>query len=207
MHDVIISRPLALDEKDPAWLALKKMARIHVRTAQSKATLANHPKLKTAAALITMVTDPINVALLKRAPNLIVIANHAVGFNNIDLAATKARGIVVCNTPEVLTNATAELTISLLFAAARRFEEGTVMIQKKRFLGWHPRLLLGRELAGARLGIVGHGRIGRRSQPKRVPWVWMSCTQVLWAAFLWTTCFAPQTLYQYIARSMPRPRA
>src|SRR5262249_9728871 len=67
---------------------------------------------------------------------------------------------VVCNTPEVLTNATAELTIGLLIATARRFEEGTRLLHARAFRGWHPTHLLGRELAGARLGIVGRGRIG-----------------------------------------------
>ena len=160
MPDVLISRPLALDENDPAWVALKQLARVHVRPEQAKGSLALHPKLKIAIGIITMGTDPVDAAFLKRAPQLAIVANHAVGYNNIDLACARERGIVVCNTPGVLTNATAELTIGLIFAAARRFEEGAAMIRKNAYKGWFPRLMIGRELAGARLGIVGHGRIG-----------------------------------------------
>ncbi len=160
MPDVLVSRPLALDEKDPAWLALKKLARVHVRPTDSRAALAGHPKLKSVIGVITMGTDPVDAAFLRRAPQLTIVANHAVGYNNIDLEATRARDIIVCNTPGVLTNATAELAIGLIFAAARRFEEGVTMLHKNAYKGWYPRLMLGRELAGARLGVVGHGRIG-----------------------------------------------
>ncbi|MBI3556746.1 MAG: D-glycerate dehydrogenase [Deltaproteobacteria bacterium] len=160
MPEVLVSRPLALESGDAAWLALKKIARVHVRTVESKVALTRHPKLKNVAAVITMGTDPVDSKFLAAAPQLAIVANHAVGYNNIDLDAARARGVIVCNTPGVLTNATAELTIGLLFAAARRFGEGVTMIRKSAYRGWHPCLMLGRELAGARLGIVGHGRIG-----------------------------------------------
>ncbi|MBI3543322.1 MAG: D-glycerate dehydrogenase [Deltaproteobacteria bacterium] len=158
---VLVSRPLALEKDDPLWKKLERLARVVVRPVGARQPLASHPELARAAAVVTMVDDRVDAALLAKAPFLRVVANHAVGTNNVDLVAARKRGIVVANTPDVLTNATAELTISLLLAAARRFEEGTRLLREDAFTGWHPRLLLGRELKGARLGIVGQGRIGR----------------------------------------------
>lgn len=112
-------------------------------------------------ALITLVSDPVTEAVIRAAPRLKIIANYAVGVNNIDRAAAAARGIVVTNTPGVLTDATADLTMALLLALARRVVEGDRMVRAGRFAGWAPDLLLGRELKGKLLGIVGPGRIGR----------------------------------------------
>jgi lactate dehydrogenase-like 2-hydroxyacid dehydrogenase len=160
IQEVVVSRPLALEEADPAWVRLGEIAKVHVRPLTSRFGLAAHPRLKHAAGVITMVGDRVDEEFLGRAPLLKVVANHAVGCDNIDFVAARARGILVCNTPDVLTNATAELTIGLMFAVARRFGEGSTLIHKRTFGGWHPRLLLGRELAGSTLGIVGLGRIG-----------------------------------------------
>jgi glyoxylate reductase len=90
-----------------------------------------------------------------------VVANYAVGTNNVDLAAATARGIVVTNTPDVLTETTADLCFALLLAAARRIVEGDALMRRNEFRGWAPELLLGTEVHGATLGIVGFGRIGR----------------------------------------------
>lgn len=112
-------------------------------------------------ALVTLVSDPVTDAVIRAGSRLKIIANYAVGVNNIDRAAAAARGIVVTNTPGVLTDATADLTLALLLALSRRVVEGDRMVRAGKFAGWSPDLLLGRELKGKVLGIVGPGRIGR----------------------------------------------
>jgi glyoxylate reductase len=112
-------------------------------------------------ALITLVSDPVTESVIRAARKLKIVANYAVGVNNIDRAAAAARGIVVTNTPGVLTDATADLTLALILALARRVVEGDRMVRAGGFAGWAPDLLLGRELKGKVLGIVGPGRIGR----------------------------------------------
>jgi glyoxylate reductase len=113
-----------------------------------------------------IVADPavrVNAALLEAAgPQLAAVANFAVGYDNVDLEACRARGVIVTNTPEVLTNATAELALALTLAAARRITEAERELRAGRWTGWDPGDLLGVELAGATFGIVGLGRIGRR---------------------------------------------
>ena len=94
--------------------------------------------------------------------SLRVVANFAVGYDNIDVGACRQRGVVVTNTPDVLTNATAELALGLMLAAARRLGEGERMVRAGRWTGWEPGQLLGRELSGSVVGIVGLGRIGTR---------------------------------------------
>jgi glyoxylate reductase len=112
-------------------------------------------------ALITLVSDPVTEMVFRAGEKLKIVANYAVGVNNIDRAAAAARGVVVTNTPGVLTDATADLTLALILALARRVVEGDRMVRGGRFAGWAPDLLLGRELKGKMLGIVGPGRIGR----------------------------------------------
>jgi glyoxylate reductase len=90
------------------------------------------------------------------------VANFAVGYDNVDLDACRERGVVVTNTPDVLTNATAELAVALMLAAARRLGEGERLVRGKAWTGWHPGQLLGRELSDSTVGIVGLGRIGTR---------------------------------------------
>jgi glyoxylate reductase len=114
-----------------------------------------------AEGLVCLLRDPIGAALIARAPRLKVIANYAVGFDNVDLAAATARGIVVTNTPDVLTEATADLAFALLLAAARRLPEGDALVRAGGFHGWEPDLLLGADVFARILGIVGLGRIGR----------------------------------------------
>lgn len=112
--------------------------------------------------LICLLLDRIDAAFLDRVPSLRVVANVAVGLDNIDVAAATARGVCVTNTPDVLTDATAEMTIALLFAAARRLPEGERLIRDGAWRGWSLDLLLGVPIGGATLGIVGMGRIGRK---------------------------------------------
>jgi len=112
-------------------------------------------------ALVCSPSDRIDRELLARAPKLRVVANHAVGVDNLDLAALAERGIVCTHTPDVLTDATADLTLALLLAVARHLPAGERMIREGRFSGWSPRMMLGLELRGTRLGLFGFGRIGQ----------------------------------------------
>lgn len=117
-------------------------------------------RVRGCAGLISMPTDRIDGAVLAAGP-LRVVAQHAVGLDNVDLDAARARGVVVTNTPDVLTAATADLAMALLLAAARRVVEGDRLLRAGGFHGWRPLLLRGLDLDGARLGIVGLGRIGQ----------------------------------------------
>jgi lactate dehydrogenase-like 2-hydroxyacid dehydrogenase len=116
-----------------------------------------------AAAIVATLTDRVDAAVLDAAgPSLQVVANVAVGYDNVDVAAARARGVVVTNTPGVLDGATADLTMGLVLAAARRIVEGDRFLRTGEPWVWGPRMLVGLDLsAGATLGIVGYGRIGR----------------------------------------------
>lgn len=118
------------------------------------------PALSDADGLVTLLTRRIDASVLDAAPRLRVVGNVAVGVDNIDLEACKARGVRVVNTPDVLTRATAELALTLLLAAARRVPEGERMCREGRFAGWRIDMLLGLELQGRKALIVGKGRIG-----------------------------------------------
>jgi glyoxylate reductase len=117
--------------------------------------------VRTAEGLIAMLSDPIDAAVMVAAPNLRIIANYAVGYNNIDVPAASRRGIDVTNTPGVLTEATADLTWALILAAARRLPEGEALARSGRWTGWAPTQLVGGEIFGKTIGIVGMGRIGQ----------------------------------------------
>ncbi len=123
--------------------------------------------------LLSMITDDIDGELLDHAPGLVMIANMAVGYNNIDLDTATGRGILVSNTPGVLTEATADLAFALILGVARRIAEGDRMVREGRFRFWAPFLFLGREVSGKTLGIIGMGRIGkavaRRAQGFQMP--------------------------------------
>lgn len=112
-------------------------------------------------ALISMVTDTVDRAVIDAGDALRVIANVAVGYNNIDVAAARARGIVVTNTPDVLTGATADFTWALILAITRRLGEGERLLRRGEWKGWALDFLPGTELRGKQLGIVGFGRIGQ----------------------------------------------
>ncbi len=111
--------------------------------------------------LYCLLTERIDAELLDAAPRLRVVSNMAVGFNNIDVEACTARGIPVGNTPGVLTETTADCAFALLMAAARRIVEGVDYVRAGKWKTWGPMLLMGQDLHGATLGIVGFGRIGR----------------------------------------------
>jgi glyoxylate reductase len=112
-------------------------------------------------ALMCLLTDRIDADVLDAAPGLRIVANIAVGFDNIDRAAALLRGIVVTNTPDVLTEATADLTWGLLLAVMRRIPEGDRLLRRGEWKGWALDFLLGSDLRHKQLGIVGFGRIGR----------------------------------------------
>jgi glyoxylate reductase len=118
-------------------------------------------ELAEADALVALLDVRVDDELLAAAPRLKIAANVAVGHDNVDLAACRRRGVLVANTPDVLTAATADLTMALLLAAARRVVEGDRLARGGGFTGWSLDLLLGRELSGATLGLVGLGRIGQ----------------------------------------------
>jgi glyoxylate reductase len=131
-----------------------------------------------ADAVICMLSDRIDAELLSHAARLKILANYAVGYNNIDLAAAESRGIAVTNTPDVLTDATADLTWSLLLAVARHVIEGDRWMRAGTWQGWAPTQMLGADVAGKTLGIIGMGRIGQavaqRSQGFRMPVLYTS---------------------------------
>src|SRR5438045_2885315 len=114
-----------------------------------------------AEGLLTLVTDRVDEALLAAAPRLRAIANMAVGTDNIDLEAAAARGIPVGNTPDVLTDATADIAFALLLALARKIVPGAAKVRSGEWKTWEPAGDLGADLAGATLGVVGWGRIGQ----------------------------------------------
>ncbi len=118
-------------------------------------------RARSAHGLLTMLSDRIDAALIDACPKLRAVVNYAVGSDNIDLAAAAARGIQVGVTPDVLTDATADLTWALVLAAARRLPEGAEAVRTGAWRTWEPAGFLGLELRGATLGLIGLGRIGR----------------------------------------------
>lgn len=111
--------------------------------------------------LVCLLNDDIDAKIIHGAAVLKIIANYAVGYNNIDLRAANERRIAVTNTPDVLTESTADLTMGLVISVARRIVEGDKYLREGRFAGWAPELLLGADVYGKRLGIIGMGRIGK----------------------------------------------
>ena len=111
--------------------------------------------------ILCTISDLIDAAVFDTAPQLKVVANFGVGVNNIDVAAATERGILVTNTPGVLTNATADLAMALILAVGRRIVEGDRMVREGKFRFWAPFHFLGHEISGKTLGIIGLGRIGR----------------------------------------------
>jgi glyoxylate reductase len=111
--------------------------------------------------LLSLLTDPVDAELIGAAPRLRAISNYAVGVDNVDLEAAAARGIPVGNTPDVLTDTTADLAVALMLGSSRRLVEGDAYVRRGEWRTWEPGLLLGRDLHGATVGIVGLGRIGR----------------------------------------------
>ena len=120
--------------------------------------MARAPELE---GLLSLLTDPVDAELIAAAPNLRAISNYAVGVDNVDVEAAAARGIPVGNTPGVLTESTADLAVALMLGIARRLSEGEAFVRAGEWRTWEPGLMLGRDLHGATVGIVGYGRIGQ----------------------------------------------
>ncbi len=118
-------------------------------------------KGKDADAVISLLTDKITKDVIEEWKKCKIIANYAVGFNNIDVDYAKEKGIIVTNTPDILTDATADLAVSLVLACARKIIDGEKFMRAEKFKGWQPQLLLGMELKGKTVGIIGAGRIGQ----------------------------------------------
>jgi len=110
--------------------------------------------------LLCLLTDAVDDKVIAAGRKLRVISNYAVGYDNVDVAAATARGIMVCNTPGVLTETTADLAWTLLMAAARRIVEADAHLRGGEWKSWSPQLMLGQDIHGATLGLVGLGRIG-----------------------------------------------
>lgn len=162
MHSVYVTRSLPTQ-----WLSPLRDAGLAVAV-RSRSDAAPRAELLAAVsgsrpdALITFIGDRIDDELLAAAgPQLRLVANFAVGYDNVDVAACEARGVSVTNTPDVLTSATADHAFALLLAVARRLREGHDLVASGGWTGWEPTQLLGVELDGATLGIIGMGRIGR----------------------------------------------
>ena len=111
-------------------------------------------------AVISLLTEKIDKEVIDKMKNCKVIANYAVGYNNINVGYANSKGIVVTNTPDVLTDSTADLTIALVLDCARRIPESENLVRSRKFVGWKPQLLLGMELRNKYFGILGAGRIG-----------------------------------------------
>jgi len=158
MSIVAVTRPL------PApGIAPLESAGVEVRTTSIDRPIARDELLELvggADALLCLLTDRIDAEVFDRAPGLRVVANYAVGYDNIDVAEATRRGIVVTNTPGALTDASADLAFALLLAAARNLGEGERLVRADAWTGWAPSQLLGQAVAGRTLGIVGMGAIG-----------------------------------------------
>ncbi|MBN1619326.1 D-glycerate dehydrogenase, partial [candidate division WOR-3 bacterium] len=118
-------------------------------------------KIKGRTALLCLLTDKIGKDIIEASDSLKIIANYAVGYDNIDLAVASERRILITNTPDVLTDATADLTLALMLAVVRRIPEADRFARSGLFKGWSPELFIGGDLSGKALGIVGLGRIGQ----------------------------------------------
>jgi glyoxylate reductase len=120
-----------------------------------------HAHVREAEGLLALLTDRVDAELMDAAPNLRAISNYAVGVDNIDVDAATARGIPVGNTPDVLTDTTADLAVALMLGIGRRLVDGDAYVRRGEWRTWEPDQLLGRDLHGATVGIVGFGRIGQ----------------------------------------------
>jgi glyoxylate reductase len=148
---------------DPVMAAARQQLSALQRAARHRTDVGDlQAGLREADAAICTLTDRVDtMPLLAEPSRLKILANYAVGYNNIDLAAASAQGIVVTNTPDVLTDSTADLTWALLLAVARRVAEGDAYVRSGDWSGWAPTQMLGTDVSGKTLGLVGMGRIGQ----------------------------------------------
>ena len=145
--------------------ALERLAEAHEVEVWPKPTAPSADELRShaegCAGLLSLLTERLDGETLAALPSLRAISNYAVGFNNVEVEEATRRGIPVGHTPEVLTETTADLAWAILMAAARRLAEGEAYVRAGRWGTWEPDLLLGRDIHGATLGVVGYGAIGR----------------------------------------------
>lgn len=140
---------------------LQKLAEVSINLEDRPLTLAEiMAELPGKIGLLSTGSDPITAELLQAGRDLKVVANHAVGYNNIDIPAATRLKIAVTNTPEVLTETTADLTFALILGVARRVAEGDRFVRAGSWVGWKPNLMLGSDVHGKTLGVIGLGRIG-----------------------------------------------
>jgi glyoxylate reductase len=156
---VYVSRPLPAPGAGPLLAAGLEVVQQGDDRPATRAELLEH--VADADALLCMLTERVDAEVLDAAPRLRVVANFAVGFDNVDVPAATEHGVVVTNTPDVLTEATADLTWTLILAAARRAGEAERMVRSGTWRAWGPTQLLGQPVWGQVLGVVGMGKIGR----------------------------------------------
>src|SRR6059036_658339 len=155
---VFVTRPVF----DEAIDRLRREFEVELNTEERilpKKELIQHLRDKDGA--LTLLTDAIDLEVLQSAPRLKVVANFAVGFNNVSIDAANNLGVVVTNTPGVLTDTTADFAWTLLMAAARRVVEADKFARAGKFKAWGPKMFLGHDVYGKTLGLVGLGRIGQ----------------------------------------------
>jgi len=187
---------------DPIMTAIRaRYALVHEPPDHSPSRPDLQQGFSQADAVITTLTECVDDTLLACAPRLKIIANYAVGYNNIDVFAAGQRGIVVSNTPDILTDATADLTWALLLAVTRRVVEGDRWLRTGQWRGWAPTQMLGGNLTGKTLGIIGMGRIGQavalRAAGFRMPVLYTSRRPVaIPAGHSWTQCSLNEVLTQ-----------
>ena len=161
-----------LTRRIPSSVLSRLEAEADVDLYEGRSAMAREELLERVAgkqALICLLTDRIDAEVLDAGRDLEVVANIAVGYNNIDLDACRARGVIATNTPDVLTNACADFTWSLILGVTRRLGEAERQLRKGEWKGWALDHMLGMELRGKRLGLVGLGRIGRAVAERRRP--------------------------------------
>ena len=165
MHPATMDRPTLFITRllpQPVMDAIPRYYHVLVESADRPSTADElRHGFSQADAVICTLADLVDTSVLSHTTKLKIIANYAVGYNNIDLSAAAQRGIVVTNTPDVLTDATADLTWALLLAVARRVAEGDAWIRTGAWTGWTPTQMLGADITGKSLGIIGMGRIGQ----------------------------------------------
>ncbi|MBL4806913.1 MAG: D-glycerate dehydrogenase [Rhodobacteraceae bacterium] len=156
---VIVTRQLP----EPVETRMKELFDVELNTSDTPMTRAEiADALQRADVLVPTLGDKIDQALLAQAGDqLRLIANYGAGFDHIDVQTALQRGIMVSNTPGVLTDDTADMTMTMILAVTRRLREGNLMMQKGEWQGWSPTALMGRRIGGKRLGILGMGRIGQ----------------------------------------------
>jgi glyoxylate reductase len=162
MDSIFITRPIPTHAVDTLRSAGFDVAMREDRHAPSKRDIIHALSKKPYVALVAFLTDTIDEDVFIACPTLRIVSNYAVGFNNIDIVAAKKRGIVVTNTAGTSGAAVAEFTVALMFALATRLVEGDRFVHAKKYKGWDPYLLLGKDIGGKTIGLIGSGDIGSR---------------------------------------------